>query len=129
MMTPVLVMFDVDGTLTHSNDLDTQCSVQALEEVFGFADIDDDWSHYVHTSDAGIIDELFQARRGRSATADELARYRHRFFELLDTGLKQSPMREIHGARALLDWLGRQPGYRVALASGAWRGKIGRAHV
>lgn len=117
-----LIMFDVDGTLTHSNEMDTHCFVQAMREVFGFADVDEDWSHYTHTSDSGIIEELFQIRRGRSPTTDELERYQKRFFELLAAGLERTPMREIAGARALLEWLDEQSGYRVALASGAWRG-------
>lgn len=114
-------MFDVDGTLTHSNELDTHCFVQAMREVFAFADVDEDWSHYTHTSDSGIIEELFQIRRGRSPTPDELGRYQKRFVELLTAGLERTPMREITGARRLLEWLDGQPGYRVALASGAWR--------
>ncbi len=114
-------MFDVDGTLTHSNELDTHCFVRAMREIFGFDDIDEDWSHYAHTSDAGIIDELFQLRRGRSPTADELTRYQTRFFELLEDGLRQTPMREISGARELLEWLRGQSRFKVALASGAWR--------
>jgi len=115
-------MFDVDGTLTHSNELDTRCFVQAMRDVFGFDGIDEDWSHYRHTSDAGIIGELFQVRRGGGPTPEELARYQARFFELLTDGLMRTPMREIAGAGALLQWLSDQAGYKVALASGAWRG-------
>ena len=43
-------------------------------------------------------------------------------FELLEAGLRRTPMQEIKGARHLLAWLNNQSGYRVALASGAWRG-------
>lgn len=114
-------MFDVDGTLTHSNELDTHCSVQAMREAFGFHDVDEDWSHYAHTSDAGIIEELFQQRRQRSPTAEEVARYKTRFFQLLSDGLRRSPMSEIAGARALLAHLSQGSKFAIALASGAWR--------
>ena len=116
-----LVMFDVDGTLTHSNELDTRCFVQAMGEVFGFVGIDDDWSHYPHTSDAGIIAALFQNRLQRSPTPDELRRYKSHFLGLLAAQLQLTPMREITGAGRLLALLGRQPGIALALASGAWR--------
>jgi phosphoglycolate phosphatase-like HAD superfamily hydrolase len=119
---PVLVMFDVDGTLTHSNELDTRCFVQAMREVFGFDNVDEDWSHYTHTSDSGIIEELFQLRRGRSPKLEELARYQARFFELLGDGLHRTPMQEIAGARKILERLSGQATLKVALASGAWRG-------
>lgn len=116
-----LVMFDVDGTLTHSNELDTRCFVQAVEEVFGFTDIDEDWSRYTHTSDAGILEELFQRRLGRSPTTKEVERYRPHFLQLLEAGLQRTPMREVAGAGDILNALATHPDFTVALASGAWR--------
>jgi phosphoglycolate phosphatase-like HAD superfamily hydrolase len=119
-----LVMFDVDGTLTHSNELDTRCFVQAIEEVFGFTGIDEDWSRYTHTSDAGILDELFQRRLGRGPTSAELARYRPHFLQLLEAGLQQTPMHEVAGAGDILNALATHPGFAVSLASGAWRDSV-----
>ncbi len=116
-----LVMFDVDGTLTHSNELDTRCFVQAVEEVFGFTEIDEDWSRYTHTSDAGILEELFQRRLGRSPTPAELTRYRPHFLQLLATGLRSTPMRAVAGSGDILNALSAHPDYAVSLASGAWR--------
>lgn len=121
MSVMTLVMFDVDGTLTQSNELDTRCSIQALGDVFEFSDVDDDWSNYRHTSDSGIIEELFQQRRGCPPTTTDIARYKGRFFELLTTGLATEPMIEIAGAGRLLAGLARTDGQVVALASGAWR--------
>ena len=43
-----LVMFDIDGTLTESMKVDEECFVRSFKDVFGFADIDTDWSHYPH---------------------------------------------------------------------------------
>ncbi|HSH14582.1 MAG TPA: HAD family hydrolase [Verrucomicrobiae bacterium] len=116
-----LVMFDVDGTLTHSNELDTRCFVQAIEEAFGFTGIDEDWSRYTHTSDAGILEELFQRRLGRSPTTTEIETYRPHFLQLLGAGLQQTPMREVAGAGDILNALATHPDYAVSLASGAWR--------
>lgn len=115
-----LVMFDVDGTLTHSNELDTRCFVQAIEEVFGFTGIDEDWSRYTHTSDAGILEELFQRRLGRSPTTTEIETYRPHFLQLLGAGLQQTPMREVAGAGDILNTLATHPEFAVSLASGAW---------
>lgn len=116
-----LVMFDVDGTLTHSNELDTRCFVQAIKEVFGFTGIDEDWSRYTHTSDAGILEELFQRRLGRGPSSAELTRYRPHFLQLLATGLQRTPMSEVAGAAGILNVLAAHPDYAVSLASGAWR--------
>lgn len=116
-----LVMFDVDGTLTHSNELDTRCFVQAVEEIFGFTGIDEDWSRYPHTSDAGVLEELFQRQLGRSPASAELARYRPHFLHLLAAGLAHTPMREVAGAASILKSFAAHPDFTVALASGAWR--------
>ena len=116
-----LVMFDVDGTLTHSNELDTRCFVRAVEEVFGFTAIDEDWSRYTHTSDAGILEELFQRRLGRSPTTKELEDYQPHFLKLLAAGLQRTPMREVAGAGDILNALATKPDFAVSLASGAWR--------
>ncbi|MBI3191378.1 MAG: hypothetical protein HYZ36_01850 [Pedosphaera parvula] len=48
-----LVIFDIDGTLTETNAVDADCYVRALAEVFGFADVDTDWSTYPHVTDSG----------------------------------------------------------------------------
>jgi hypothetical protein len=57
-----LVMFDIDGTLTETMNIDQQC---------WFADIDTDWSHYQRTADSGIFHAVFTSRIGRSPTAEE----------------------------------------------------------
>jgi beta-phosphoglucomutase-like phosphatase (HAD superfamily) len=41
-----LVMFDIDGTLTKTMKVDEECFVRSFKDVFGFADVDTDWSHY-----------------------------------------------------------------------------------
>ena len=41
-----LVMFDIDGTLTETMKVDEECFVRSFKAVFGFADINTDWSHY-----------------------------------------------------------------------------------
>jgi beta-phosphoglucomutase-like phosphatase (HAD superfamily) len=47
-----LVMFDIDGTLTETMKVDEECFVRSFKDVFGFADIDTDWSHYPRTTDS-----------------------------------------------------------------------------
>jgi hypothetical protein len=54
-----LVMFDIDGTLTETMKVDEECFVRSFKDVFDFADIDTDWSHYPRTTDSGIFDDIF----------------------------------------------------------------------
>ena len=60
-----LIIFDIDGTLTETMKIDEECFVRSFKEVFGFADIDTDWSHYPHTTDSSIFHEFYVSRRGR----------------------------------------------------------------
>jgi phosphoglycolate phosphatase-like HAD superfamily hydrolase len=116
-----LVMFDIDGTLTESMKVDEECFVRSFKEVFGFADIDTDWSHYPRTTDSGIFHDIFTSRMGRSPAAREVLRFRQHFIQLLVTASAQSPFAPVAGADRLLSQLARRCSYRVALATGSWR--------
>src|SRR3954453_6296168 len=121
-----IALFDIDGTLTASNQIDAECFADAFREVFGIH-VDTDWGAYEHTTDRGIASEALR-RAGRDADESALTRHRTRFVELLDQ--RMTSLDEIPGARAFLaellahDW-------RIALCTGAWsasaRLKLSRA--
>src|SRR5436309_206900 len=102
-----LVMFDIDGTLTETMKVDEECFVRSFKDVFGFADIDTDWSHYSRTTDSGIFHDVFRSHIGRSPTAREVWRFRQHFIELLAAASSQSPFSPVAGADRLLSRLGQ----------------------
>src|SRR2546429_4023494 len=116
-----LVMFDIDGTLTETMKVDEECFVRSFKDVFGFADIDTDWSHYPRTTDSGIFHDVFTSRIGQSPTAQEVSRFRQHFVQLLAAASSQSPFAPVAGADRLLTRLAQGGSYRVALATGGWR--------
>lgn len=116
-----LVMFDIDGTLTETMAVDTECFVRSFAEVWGMNGIDTDWSRYRHTTDAGIVEEIYLARTGRVPSEAELSRFRAHFLDLLTVASSQSPFVAIAGAGPLLTRLARSSTHRVSLATGAWR--------
>ncbi len=116
-----LVMFDIDGTLTATMKVDEECFVRAFAEVFGFTDIDADWSHYPHVTDSGIFNEVCASRMGRPPTALDISRFRQRFIELLAAASSQSPFAPVAGADRLLSRLACGGSRRVSLATGSWR--------
>jgi phosphoglycolate phosphatase-like HAD superfamily hydrolase len=63
-------MFDLDGTLVDSTNVDSACYLQALVDIFGFdLDlIDRDWGNYPHVTDSGILQTLCQTELGRNPT-------------------------------------------------------------
>src|SRR5258705_4247625 len=116
-----LVMFDIDGTLTETMKVDEECFVRSFKDVFGFADIDTDWSHYPRTTDSGIFHNVFTARIGRSPTAQEVSQFRQHFIQLLAAASSQSPFAAVAGADRLLSRLAQGGSHRVSLATGGWR--------
>ena len=102
-----LVMFDVDGTLTETMKIDEECFVRSFNDVFGFTDIDTDWSQYPHTTDSGIFHSVFTLRIGRSPTAREVSRFRQHFIQLLAAASSQSPFAAVAGADRLLSRLAK----------------------
>jgi phosphoglycolate phosphatase-like HAD superfamily hydrolase len=111
-----VALFDIDGTLTATNEIDRDCFLAAFLQEFGIAEIDADWSGYEQTTDRGITAEILR-RASRPENEEELARHRRRFVELLRTCAEQ--IRPIAGAAAFLDRVGRA-GWEVAIVTGAW---------
>ena len=116
-----LVMFDIDGTLTETMKVDEECFVRSFVEVFGFTDIDTDWSHYPHVTDSGIFHEVYASRIGRPPTALDVSRFRRHFIESLAVASSQSPFAPVAGADRLLSRLASDGSHRVSLATGSWR--------
>jgi len=116
-----LVMFDIDGTLTETMKVDEECFVRSFADVFGFTDIDTDWSHYLHVTDSGIFHEVYASRMGRPPTALDVSRFRQHFIELLAAASSQSPFARVAGADRLLSRLASGGSHRVSLATGSWR--------
>ena len=69
-----LAIFDVDGTLVQSYELDGECFVAAFHEALGIADVDTDWARYDHATDPGITAQIIHERQGREPSADDLVR-------------------------------------------------------
>lgn len=116
-----LVLFDIDGTLIRSMEYDGECLVAALQEVFGFTDIEDDWSRYEHITDAGILIEAYEQRRGHPPSTNEIEAFRDYFAGLLAKRCSQQRLEEIAGAGLLLAVLEARPDIAVAFATGCFR--------
>lgn len=116
-----LIIFDVDGTLTDTMAVDARCFLRSFVEVFGFADVDPDWSRYQNATDAGIVHEVFESRTGRAPSDFESARFREHLVASFRSASQEAPFAAVAGARELLARLRCMGGYQVALATGCWR--------
>jgi phosphoglycolate phosphatase-like HAD superfamily hydrolase len=116
-----LVIFDVDGTLTETMDVDADCYVRALELVFGFKDVNTDWSIYKQATDSGVLHEICRTRKGRGPSVAEVVQFRASFVKLLTQAWHDRPFAAVRGAAECLAVLASSADYRVSLATGGWR--------
>jgi len=116
-------MFDIDGTLVDSMGFDTELYVGAIRAELGAGvAIDETWLSYRNVTDSGVVGEIL-AQRDFGRPADELASsIRRRFVALVREHLAKNSrtLREIPGAKALVETLLATPGVRVAIATGGW---------
>jgi phosphoglycolate phosphatase-like HAD superfamily hydrolase len=129
----VLVLFEVDGTLTRTNALDAELFARAFVETFGAALPTQDWTAYRNVTDLGVAEEGALRALGRRPTAAELGAMRDRFVSMLRVALQaEGASLEVPGASSILTML-REEGRRVAFATGCWeasaRVKLGSAGI
>ena len=100
-----LVIFDIDGTLTQTTKADEECFVRSLAEVCGFGEVDTDWSHYKHSTDSGILQEIYEAHAGRPPSPAEVSRFRQHFVGLLAQVSSEAAFAAVIGAPLVLSRL------------------------
>ncbi|MBU2549618.1 MAG: HAD hydrolase-like protein [Proteobacteria bacterium] len=118
-----LILFDIDGTLLDTSEVDGECYAAALEMELGLTLETGDWGEFTHVTDAGILDECFRRVRGRPPGPKEITTFIERFIDLLGRAHARDPDRfsEIPGAGDILRLLSRTSDCRVGLATGGWR--------
>jgi len=118
-----LVIFDIDGTLTQTTQVDDQCFIQSFVDELGIEGINTDWSRYPTVCDSGITQHIFREYLQRGPTLDEVPRLQRRFVALLEDAYCQEPRHfvEIPGARRAIHALRQDTDYRVAIATGGWK--------
>jgi phosphoglycolate phosphatase-like HAD superfamily hydrolase len=114
-------MFDIDGTLVDSVGFDSSYYADALRSVLD-VEVDESWRPYRHVTDGGILEELL-ASKPFARPLDELrAAAKAKFLAAIHAHFARDakPVREIAGAKALVEHLASLPNVRVAIATGGW---------
>jgi phosphoglycolate phosphatase-like HAD superfamily hydrolase len=119
-----LAIFDIDGTLTETNDVDSVCFVRAMADAHAAGRVNTNWGEYAHTTDSFITREVLRERFGRTPDEGELSKFKSRFVSLLEESRAEDAalFGEVAGAAAALARLRGEPGWAVAIATGCWRG-------
>jgi phosphoglycolate phosphatase-like HAD superfamily hydrolase len=115
------IIFDIDGTLTDTTEVDDRCYTRAIEDVFGFSSFETNYGHYRNTTDSGIIDQLFMERKGRTYTAEEQQAFITHFLSLLHEAHDTTCIKEISKAGKIIEQLCQIDGLSIGLATGGWK--------
>lgn len=113
-------IFDIDGTLVDSNDVDGDLFLEAVRFHLGAVNVRSHWSHYTHVTDTGILNELLRDN-GIEHTPNLEASIRSSFVELVASHVTTNgPFAEVRGARKFVNSLLQNPNMSVAYATGGW---------
>lgn len=117
------IIFDIDGTLTNTTEIDDLCYTQAIAETFGFSNFNTNYGHYENTTDSGILNQLSLERRNRPCTVTELENFIDCFCNLLERAYEKQPhyFQEIPKACSIISSLVRNEDLRIGLATGGWK--------
>jgi phosphoglycolate phosphatase-like HAD superfamily hydrolase len=117
------VIFDIDGTLTNTNQVDTDCFIRAMQDVFSIRVDITDWRQYKTVTDSGVTAEIFQKNFARLPSADELTTLKNHFVTLLKKSFEMNPnlFHAVAGADTILGNLQENKQWVVAIATGCWK--------
>ena len=117
-----LVMFDIDGTLVDSAGFEGDFYAEAVESVLNVR-VNRNWDVYEHVSDSGILEQVLREAALDGDRAELAACVQRRFVGNVSAYLADNPaaLREIEGAKRLVERLLALPGVRVAVATGGWQ--------
>jgi phosphoglycolate phosphatase-like HAD superfamily hydrolase len=116
-----LILFDVDGTLCDTSEVDDRVFCEVATKLIGSTVTQSSWQGAPQITDAGIVDWLWRKHFNRSPTLTEVQAFRAAFERALAAELERSgaQFREIPGAAKLLVHL-EELGWSFAFATGGW---------
>jgi len=121
-----LAIFDIDGTLTKTNEVDHICYVDTVQKFIDKQFLTFDADAFTHFTDSSILLELYQQYLNRLPNAEEEKVFKDYYFQALNRNLAEQPsyFQAIDGAPEVLHALSGE--WAVALATGCW---VESAHI
>jgi len=119
----ILLVFDIDGTLTNTTDVDNLCFTQTYQNLYKADWKNFNWKGIQHVSDSGLANAYFEYRFNRLPISEEIEKIQLMFMEILSKQFVKKPsrFREIPGAGQLIREFSSHSNYHVAFATGCWK--------
>ncbi|MBA4394617.1 MAG: haloacid dehalogenase [Desulfobacca sp.] len=114
------VLFDIDGTLLDSTDLDRSCYIKAVRAILGEVTIRTEWCTYKEVTALAILKEIL-CDNNIAPDSRTLEAVRLEFGRTISATLQDGhPCRAREGALGTIDFLQENEGVQVGLATGDW---------
>ena len=117
-----LLIFDIDGTLLHSNRIDSECFATTYQRIYNRPFPSINWSDYPHVTDTTIFGSVIQDQFGRAVDPEEAETFKLAFEQLLLERRSVAPadFMEVPGARATVERFVEQDNMVLGIATGGW---------
>ncbi len=117
-----LVIFDIDGTLANTKQIDDACFIKAFDTTFQIDIRQQKWEDLTNLTDWSITEEIIQQQLKRNPTEAEYGLMETNMIHNLQTAKRENPahFQEIPGAKSFFDYLQTLPNITLGIATGAW---------
>jgi phosphoglycolate phosphatase-like HAD superfamily hydrolase len=118
-----LIIFDVDGTLVHSDRRDSKTFDRTYREIYGQPFPSLDWSDFPHVTDDTMFKSAIRQHFERDVKANEITSFKRKYLEYLRASRKETPQhfKQVPGASDLVRNLLTREGISIGIATGGWR--------
>ncbi len=122
MSAKTLLLFDIDGTLVHSNKIDSQCFAHIYQTIYERPFPSIDWRVYPHVTDHTIFGTVIRDQFQREAEPQEIQHFQDQFVALLQQKRQRQPQdfMEVPGAKRIIARLLGEADFTVGIATGGW---------
>lgn len=130
-----LIIFDIDGTLTQTNDVDSKCFAQAIKDALKITDLNTNWPSYKYSTDSGLVKQIYEEFLQREPTDIEINSIREEFVHYLKYEWQNNKKCYVPvlGAAAILHQINQLSNWHLAIATGGWKQsalfKLDSAHI
>ncbi|MDH4049231.1 MAG: HAD hydrolase-like protein [Gammaproteobacteria bacterium] len=115
------VIFDIDGTLLQSAEVDDILYRNSVRAVLGDIAFRPSLADYDRVTDSGVLSQIFDDN-DIPESPQHVAAIKSAFVEAFRSHFRRSGVfPEIPGAKALLETISKSKSYSAAIATGGWR--------
>lgn len=118
-----LLIFDIDGTLTDTKEVDDDCFISAFFDEYNIALKNIDWTTFTNVTDYGLFLDIYSSVFNKKPTENDRLNFQRRFFEYLDIQLKSNPekFKSVNGASTFINYCLDHTNFKIAFATGGWQ--------